>query len=139
GSMDHLRREGMSLRDAVITAGPVRLRPIIMTTMAPVVGAIPLAIGVGPGAETRAPLARSIIGGSILSTLVTLLIVPVFYVIFDRAGGWLRAQLRNEPPSHREHRETKHRDEIEMNEPIPVLANGNGVAHSSSAVSSSPN
>jgi multidrug efflux pump subunit AcrB len=96
--MNHLRAEGMDLREAVLHAGPVRLRPIVMTTLATVVGAVPLALGLGPGAETRAPLARSIIGGSLLSTAVTLVIVPVFYVLFDRLGAWLLAITRRDDP-----------------------------------------
>src|SRR5207253_6444417 len=86
---NQLRAEGKSLHDAVLTACPVRLRPILMTTLATIAGAIPLALGIGAGAETRAPLARSIIGGCVLSTLVTLIIVPVFYVVFDQFGAWL--------------------------------------------------
>src|SRR5262249_52427462 len=54
-----------------------------------IASAVPLALGLGPGAETRAPLARSIIGGIVLSTLVTLVIVPIFYVLFDRFGHWV--------------------------------------------------
>ena len=86
---NQLRAEGMSLREAVLTACPIRLRPILMTTLATIAGAIPLALGIGAGAETRAPLARSIIGGCVLSTMVTLVIVPVFYVVFDRFGAWI--------------------------------------------------
>src|SRR5262245_15069947 len=86
---NQLRAEGMGLYEAVLTACPVRLRPILMTTLATIAGAIPLAMGIGAGSETRAPLARSIIGGCVLSTLVTLIIVPVFYVVFDRFGSWL--------------------------------------------------
>jgi len=98
--INHLRRDGMPLMEAVRTGSPVRLRPIVMTTLATVAGAIPLAIGVGAGAETRAPLARSIIGGSILSTLITLVIVPVFYVLFEQFANWLRKAARGEetPP-----------------------------------------
>jgi HAE1 family hydrophobic/amphiphilic exporter-1 len=79
----------MSLHEAVLTACPVRLRPILMTSLATIAAAVPLALGYGPGAETRAPLARSIIGGIVLSTMVTLIIVPIFYVMFDRFGAWL--------------------------------------------------
>jgi multidrug efflux pump subunit AcrB len=86
---NQLRAQGMSLTDAVLTACPVRLRPIFMTSFATIASAVPLALGYGPGAETRAPLARSIIGGIFLSTLVTLIIVPIFYVLFDRLGAWL--------------------------------------------------
>jgi HAE1 family hydrophobic/amphiphilic exporter-1 len=81
---NQLRKEGMSVREAVLTACPVRLRPILMTSVATVAGAIPAAIGLGPGAETRAPMARGIIGGIVLSTLVTLILVPVFYVLIER-------------------------------------------------------
>lgn len=100
---NQLRAEGHSLIDAVLIACPTRLRPILMTSLATIAGAIPLAIGVGPGAETRAPLARSIIGGSILSTAVTLIIVPLFYVLFDRFGAWIaklsqRKSHADEPP-----------------------------------------
>src|SRR5438045_8370092 len=86
---NQLRAQGMSLTDAVLSACPVRLRPILMTSLATIASAVPLAMGYGPGAETRAPLARSIIGGIVLSTLVTLVIVPLFYVLFDRFGAWV--------------------------------------------------
>jgi multidrug efflux pump subunit AcrB len=87
--INQLRREGLGLEEAVLKACPVRLRPIVMTSLATMAAAVPLALGYGPGAETRAPLARSIIGGIFLSTLVTLVIVPVFYVEFDRFGAFL--------------------------------------------------
>jgi HAE1 family hydrophobic/amphiphilic exporter-1 len=79
-----LREEGKGLEEAVLAACPIRLRPILMTSVATVAGAIPAAIGLGPGAETRAPMARGIIGGILLSTLVTLILVPVFYVLIER-------------------------------------------------------
>jgi multidrug efflux pump subunit AcrB len=81
---NQLRNEGKSIHDAVLTACPVRLRPILMTSIATIAGAIPAAFGWGPGAETRAPMARGIIGGIVLSTLVTLVLVPVFYVLVER-------------------------------------------------------
>jgi len=93
---NQLRAEGKTLLDAVMVACPTRLRPIIMTTLATIAGAIPLAFGVGPGAETRAPLARSIIGGCVLSTLVTLIIVPIFYVVFDQFGAWMTTLTERE-------------------------------------------
>jgi HAE1 family hydrophobic/amphiphilic exporter-1 len=86
---NQLRAEGLGLKEAVLTACPVRLRPILMTSLATIAAAVPLALGYGPGAETRAPLARSIIGGIVLSTLVTLIIVPIFYVLLDRFGVWV--------------------------------------------------
>lgn len=89
-------QSGLPLEQAVLTACPVRLRPILMTTLATIAGAIPLAIGVGAGSETRAPLARAIIGGIILSTLVTLLFVPVLYVLLDRLGSLVRRLSREQ-------------------------------------------
>lgn len=89
---NQLREQGQGVEEAVLNACPVRLRPILMTSVATVAGAVPAALGLGPGAETRAPMARSIIGGIVLSTLVTLIIVPVFYVLVERlrkAGGYL--------------------------------------------------
>jgi HAE1 family hydrophobic/amphiphilic exporter-1 len=99
---NQLRAQGMGLKEAVLTACPVRLRPILMTSLATMAGAVPLALGYGAGAETRAPLARSIIGGITLSTLVTLIIVPIFYVLFDRFGAWVRllAQRRAPAPAY---------------------------------------
>src|SRR5438034_11040194 len=87
----------MGLKEALLTACPIRLRPIFMTSFATMAAAVPLALGYGPGAETRAPLARSIIGGMFLSTLVTLVIVPVFYVLFDRFGAYVARLARREP------------------------------------------
>ncbi|MBI1830607.1 MAG: efflux RND transporter permease subunit, partial [Planctomycetes bacterium] len=94
--MNQLRAEGKTLLDAVVIACPVRLRPILMTTLATIAAAVPLAFGIGPGAETRAPLARSIIGGCVLSTLVTLIIVPIFYVVFDQFGTWMTTLAQRE-------------------------------------------
>jgi HAE1 family hydrophobic/amphiphilic exporter-1 len=74
-----------------------------MTSLATIAGAIPLAVGFGPGAETRAPLARSIIGGSLLSTMVTLIIVPLFYVLFDRFGTWVTKLAKREQRAGESH------------------------------------
>jgi HAE1 family hydrophobic/amphiphilic exporter-1 len=106
---NQLRAEGVSLQEAVLTACPIRLRPILMTSLATIAAAVPMALGYGAGAETRAPLARSIIGGIFLSTLVTLIIVPIFYVLFDRFGHWVygltRREEENSPQRRKEHKE----------------------------------
>jgi HAE1 family hydrophobic/amphiphilic exporter-1 len=94
---NQLRSIGMPLEEAILTACPIRLRPIVMTSAATVAGAIPAAFGLGPGAETRAPMARGIIGGIILSTLVTLVMVPVFYVVFERIGQAIRRLVLDRP------------------------------------------
>ncbi|MEO8945915.1 MAG: efflux RND transporter permease subunit [Gemmatimonadaceae bacterium] len=73
----------VSLREALIEAGRVRLRPILMTTFALIAGMIPVALGLGEGADFRAPLGRAVIGGVITSTLLTLIVIPTFYEILD--------------------------------------------------------
>ena len=85
-----LRGRGMGRREALITAGRTRLRPILMTTLAMIFGMLPLALALGQGAEMRAPMARAVIGGLITSTLLTLLVVPVVYTVLDDIGGWVR-------------------------------------------------
>jgi HAE1 family hydrophobic/amphiphilic exporter-1 len=93
---NQLRAEGLGLKEAVLKACPIRLRPILMTSLATIAAAVPMALGFGAGSETRAPLARSIIGGILLSTLVTLIIVPIFYCLFDRFGNWVHQLARRE-------------------------------------------
>ncbi|MDO9209917.1 MAG: efflux RND transporter permease subunit [Deltaproteobacteria bacterium] len=85
-----LRSRGISRREALITAGRTRLRPILMTTLAMIFGMLPLALALGQGAEMRAPMARAVIGGLITSTLLTLLVVPAVYTVLDDIGGWIR-------------------------------------------------
>jgi HAE1 family hydrophobic/amphiphilic exporter-1 len=77
------QEQGMERRAAIIEAGRVRLRPILMTTMALIAGMIPVALGVGEGADFRAPLGRAIIGGVLTSTFLTLLVIPTVYEIMD--------------------------------------------------------
>jgi multidrug efflux pump subunit AcrB len=77
------RRAGASLHDSLLRAGQVRLRPILMTTAAMIGGMTPLALGLGEGGETQAPMGRAIIGGVITSTLLTLVVVPVLYTYLD--------------------------------------------------------
>lgn len=76
-------RDGLDRRSALIQAGAIRLRPIMMTTLALIAGMIPVALGGGEGAEFRAPLGRAVIGGVITSTLLTLVVIPTFYEILD--------------------------------------------------------
>ena len=81
--INHKLAEGMDRSSAVIEAGRVRLRPILMTTSAMIFGMLPLALGVGEGSEQRAPMAHAVIGGIITSTLLTLVVVPVLYTYMD--------------------------------------------------------
>ena len=78
------RRSGASLDEALLTAGQVRLRPILMTTAAMIGGMLPLALGLGDGGEQQAPMGRAIIGGVVTSTLLTLVVVPVLYTYLDQ-------------------------------------------------------
>ena len=83
---NHGQRDGMSQFEAIMAAGQVRLRPILMTTLAMVFGMLPMAIGVGDGGESQAPMGRAVIGGVITSTLLTLVVVPVAYSYLDNLG-----------------------------------------------------
>ncbi len=90
------RRDGMELRDAVQRAGRTRLRPILMTSLATILGLVPMSLGIGEGAEMQAPLARVVIGGLTASTLITLVFVPTVYTLFEE--GW--RGLFSRQPSH---------------------------------------
>jgi CzcA family heavy metal efflux pump len=78
-----LRRRGMALREAVVSAARTRLRPILMTSLATVFGLLPMAIGLGTGGETNAPLARAVIGGLSVSTMLTLFLIPALYLMLE--------------------------------------------------------
>jgi hydrophobic/amphiphilic exporter-1 (mainly G- bacteria), HAE1 family len=80
---NHLRREGMERDAALLRAGPPRLRPILMTASAAILGMLPIAVGIGRGSEVQAPMATAVIGGLTTSTLLTLFIVPVAYSLLD--------------------------------------------------------
>ena len=78
------RQQGMSPREAIYQAALLRFRPILMTTLAALFGAVPLAIGIGAGAELRQPLGIAIVGGLILSQILTLYTTPVVFVMMDK-------------------------------------------------------
>ena len=82
--INQLRAEGQSKLDAIVEGGRLRLRPILMTTLTTTLGLLPLAIGFGEGAEIRAPMAITVIGGLIVSTGLTLVVIPVMYAVLDR-------------------------------------------------------
>ncbi|KPU45133.1 swarming motility protein SwrC [Oxobacter pfennigii] len=87
------RKRGEDRRTAVINAGPIRLRPILMTTLTTILGLMPMALGIGEGAETMAPMGTVVIGGLTLSTLLTLVFIPVTYTLFDDLSVFLKTKL----------------------------------------------
>jgi HAE1 family hydrophobic/amphiphilic exporter-1 len=86
------RRDGMALREAIVTACSRRLRPVLMTSLTTILGLLPLALGLGEGAEVQASLARTVIGGLMSSTFITLLFVPVVYQAFEGRAERRRAK-----------------------------------------------
>ncbi|HEY0971971.1 MAG TPA: efflux RND transporter permease subunit [Gemmatimonadales bacterium] len=102
------RALGTARFQALVEAGQVRLRPIVMTTLAMIAGMFPIALALGEGGGFRAPMARAVIGGLITSTLLTLLVVPVAYTYFDDFGGWVKRKLVS-PEREREIEEEQER------------------------------
>jgi multidrug efflux pump len=91
-ALDAERGKGLNSQDAIYQACLLRFRPIIMTTMAAMLGALPLAIGFGEGSELRRPLGLSIIGGLMVSQVLTLYTTPVIYLYLDRFRLWAQAR-----------------------------------------------
>ncbi len=111
----HGRAEGRTVREALLEACPVRLRPIIMTSVATVAAALPLVIGHGIGSETRLPLGLSIIGGTIVSTILTLFVVPSLYMVltFFERGSWRQGADAKDERAWSEHRGKKGSESLE--------------------------
>lgn len=106
---NHNIERGMSTAEALLEAGPARLRPILMTSITIALALFPTALGLGEGTELRAPLAATVLGGVISSTLLTLLLIPVVYSLFDSVPGLVGRILRvtgvlalfpERPPAH---------------------------------------
>jgi HAE1 family hydrophobic/amphiphilic exporter-1 len=94
---NHGQRNGMTQHAAILEAGQVRLRPILMTTLAMIFGMLPMAIGLGDGGGTQAPMGRAVIGGVITSTMLTLVVVPVAYTYLDTLGKWFSSFFHAAP------------------------------------------
>lgn len=93
-----LRRQGKGALESMLAAGPVRLRPILMTSVATLMAAVPASLALGEGSEVRAPMAIAVIGGLVISTALSLLVVPAFYVVADRVLEWFRRVFRLAKP-----------------------------------------
>jgi HAE1 family hydrophobic/amphiphilic exporter-1 len=86
-------RKGLPQREAIVLAGETRMQPILMTTIAMIAGMMPIALGLGAGSEARSPMAISVIGGLISSTVFTLVVIPVVFTYIDDFQNWLRAKV----------------------------------------------
>jgi HAE1 family hydrophobic/amphiphilic exporter-1 len=91
-----LRSRGMAVREALLLAGEVRMRPIFMTTATSTLGLVPMALGIGDGAELRSPMAVTVISGMVVSTLLTLVVIPVLYYLTEAARERLRGRRHAE-------------------------------------------
>jgi HAE1 family hydrophobic/amphiphilic exporter-1 len=108
---NQLRKQGMDRTSAILAANKVRLRPILMTTVMLVAAMIPMALGTGPGAGSRSSMAKVILGGQALSLLLTLLVTPVTYSLFDSFGQWWKRRFATKGPSD---------EKVEEEELVPV-------------------
>jgi HAE1 family hydrophobic/amphiphilic exporter-1 len=95
---NQMREQGHERHEALLRACPVRLRPILMTSIATIAGAIPPALAIGPGAELQRPMAVSVVGGMALSTLFTLFVVPAAYSVLDDGVAWNADRRRRGEP-----------------------------------------
>jgi HAE1 family hydrophobic/amphiphilic exporter-1 len=107
---NQLRERGMDARDAILHAAPMRLRPILMTTLATIGGMLPIALGIESGSETQAPLGTVVIGGLIVSTTLSLLVVPTIYLwvarnLEPRMGGFHRGTETHPPVGEEDFKE----------------------------------
>lgn len=92
-----LRRRGLDMTEAIKKAGPIRLRPVLMTALTTAMAMVPLALGIGEGAETQAPMATVVVGGLTTSTIFTLVFVPVMYTLVEDAANWVKRKLSRKP------------------------------------------
>ncbi|MGH7471125.1 MAG: efflux RND transporter permease subunit [Longimicrobiales bacterium] len=114
--INQMRREGMSVRNAILAAGHARLRPIVMNTLTVMFSVAPLMFGLGPGADLQAPLAITVFGGLFTATALTLIVIPVAYELIDELGQRLKTRFRGEVVQPARVRETE--------APQPVTAGG---------------
>ena len=93
--INQLRSEGIGKKQAIVLAGSQRIRPILMTSLTTILALLPLTIGIGESASLRAPMALAVIGGLVSSTLLTLVVIPCVYWVFDTFSSWVTRRGRN--------------------------------------------
>jgi hydrophobic/amphiphilic exporter-1 (mainly G- bacteria), HAE1 family len=91
--INQLRENGLNKKDSIITAGSQRIRPILMTSLTTIFALVPLTIGIGESASLRSPMALAVIGGMVSSTLLTLVVIPCVYWVFDSFSTWIRSKI----------------------------------------------
>ena len=94
-ALENIRLRGMPAREAIIDSCLVRFRPVMMTTMAAICGVLPIALGVGANSEARKPLGLVIIGGLLISQLITLFITPILYLGLENLSEWIAAKRKS--------------------------------------------
>jgi HAE1 family hydrophobic/amphiphilic exporter-1 len=121
---NRLRRSGVPRDEALLRAGPIRLRPILMTTSALVLAMLPIALELGEGGEWRAPMAITVIGGLLTSMLLTLVMIPAVYTIMDDFQGLLQRAPRRVTDFVRRPRRRPAREPAPAPAPMPVPVSG---------------
>jgi HAE1 family hydrophobic/amphiphilic exporter-1 len=124
---NHLRQRGVPRNEALLQAGPTRLRPIVMTTSALVLAMMPLAMRLGEGSEWRAPMAVTVIGGLLTSTLLTLVLIPAVYTLMDdlqSVVGRLYQKLHPSEPTATHRSRESAPAQPSATRPVPVPVSG---------------
>jgi HAE1 family hydrophobic/amphiphilic exporter-1 len=92
--INQLRDNGMGRKEAIVTAGAQRIRPIIMTSLTTILALFPLTLGIGESASLRSPMALAVIGGLLSSTLLTLMVIPCVYWLLDSFSAWITGKRK---------------------------------------------
>jgi HAE1 family hydrophobic/amphiphilic exporter-1 len=92
--INQLRQRGLSMREAILEGGQIRMRPVLMTALTTILAMFPLALGIGESGESWAPMARAVMGGLTVATVLTLIVVPAIYSVIDTFSLWIRSKIK---------------------------------------------